>query len=125
MKANEIQSPYDAAQQIYQTEPCANSFEFDLAWHFRCGYVFSCPQLFLMGRAVWTPTGDIGVPTIVDGHADPNCWHIHLAVGDIWEFFRYEPYPLPYISFERKNVLRVFRRERLRRLCLLRMPSFS
>lgn len=116
-----LQSPYELAESVYQSEPCARSFMEDLRLHMLHGYVFNTPRLFLMGRSV-SKLGDAGSivdPTVSFNNAD--CWHIYLAAGDLSEFFKFEPFPLPWFSWERNNKLRFYRRERL--TWLLRQQS--
>lgn len=113
-----VQSPYELARKIYQQEPCARTFREDLEQHLRTGYVWSSPRTFIMGRPV-RRSGDRA--DIVTPHVtfdNPDCWHIYLAAGELYEFFRLEPFELPWFSWERHNVLRFYRRERVIQLCL-------
>ena len=40
---------------------------------------------------------EVGIDTVFD------CWHIHLAVGDLRQMLRLLPYKLPFISFQRRG----------------------
>lgn len=91
-------SPYDRMAELYVRHPQERSFDFYLNWHLRYGYVFSTPTLFVMGRA-----------TIKDAPIElheitpdlPNCWYLHALAGDPCEAWRFLPYPLPWVGFER------------------------
>lgn len=101
-------TPYEQVRKVYETEPCRRSFEEDLHLHLQTGYVFSTPTLFLMGRPVRRKA-----PTrwIVDPHhvfQNPDAWLIYLAAGNMAEFFEKEPYELPWVGWEKRNVLRFY-----------------
>jgi len=101
-------TPYQQACQVYETEPCARTFEEDLVAHLQNGHVISTPELFLMFRPVDSGRQE----EIVDPHISfqkTDTWHVYLASGDASQFSSHFPYPLPFVSFERKNVLRFYR----------------
>lgn len=119
--SHNILSPHARAKAVYDNEPCARTFLQDLELHLTSGYVFSTPRIFLLGRPVPRSADprDI-VDPVVDFAAmgsKLDCWHVYLAAGDLLEFFRFEPFPLPYFSWERENVLRFYRRDHVIRLC--------
>jgi hypothetical protein len=87
--------PLARARQVYELEWCRNSFEEDLCWHLEQGYVFSTPTVFLMG------------------YRDNLCWVVSLCSGDLLEALELMPYPLPWVAFERRNLLKVIDREKL------------
>lgn len=71
------------------------------------GYVFITPDCFLMGRPIrrdW-PSKDIANPAKVA--SDPDCWHVWLMAGELSALLALIPYPLPFVSFHRRGVLRV------------------
>jgi hypothetical protein len=108
-----ILSPYELARQVYEKEPCARDFYTDVDLHLRYGCVFVTSNIFLLGRPVQrnAPYEQITHPgTQFDR---PDCWLIYLASGDFREFFKYEPYPLPWFCWERNNKLRFYLRERV------------
>lgn len=108
--------PWDLARVIWMTEPCARTLTLDLLLHLRHGYVFSTPSLFLMGRAVRHDAApeQIVNPEIEFG-PDADAWMVYCATGvcGLDKFLDYEPYPLPFIGWERDNQLRFWPRERL------------
>lgn len=108
-------NPFAAAAGVYQREPCARPLREDLEAHLLFGWVFSTPEVFLMGRQVrhdW-PHDRIRDPwqTADDG----DCWHVWLCAGDIREAIGLMPFPLPWVSYERQNVLRIIPAKVLRR----------
>ena len=111
-------SAYDRARQVYAKELCARTLDHDILLHVMHGYAICRPDLLLLGRPV---NREAGREAIVDPsveHESPDCWHIYLAVGDIREFFKFEPFSLGYYSWERNNELYVFKSEQVRRICL-------
>lgn len=102
-------SPYERAQLVYQREPCARNFTVDLELHMRYGYVFVTPEIFIMGRAVDHKAGYAAITNPAVRHVDHTAWLIYLMAGSMDRHLdRYLPYPLPYIGWERKNVLRFY-----------------
>lgn len=113
-----MSSALDRAAAVYDKERCARSFEEDLILHMRSGYVISSPTVFLVGRAV---VKDADPDLILDPARQfdaPDCWLIWLAAGDIKEFFRYMPYYLPFMAWQKRNILRFYKTEEVRkRIC--------
>ncbi|HYF36780.1 MAG TPA: hypothetical protein VD994_15905 [Prosthecobacter sp.] len=115
-------TPFHAAQQVYQRELCARDFWTDLHLHLTHGYVFSTPTAFLMGRPVERMAPHHQITNPAHHFQSPDAWLVYLAAGDgIREFFRYEPFPLPYFGWERNNKLRFYERNKL--LTKLTIPS--
>lgn len=99
-------TPYEQAAQVYEQEESARPFWEDLQAHLLYGWVMSTPELFLMARQVkrdW-PDELLKNPWAIDD--DGDCWHVWLAAGDLSKVKEFIPYPLPYLSYERVNVLR-------------------
>lgn len=106
---------FTTAAEVYRREPCARTLREDLEAHLVHGWVFSTPELFLMGRVVrhdW-PEDRILDPWDTDEAGD--CWHVWLCSGDILEALAMMPFPLPWVSYQRRNVLRVVEAGRLLR----------
>lgn len=109
-------SAIDLARSIWLLESCARPFELDLLLHLRHGYVFSTPRSFVMGRPVRrnATREEIVDPSHCFG-PEADAWLVYCAAGTAgmaW-FLDQEPYPLPYIGWERDNKLRFYERERL------------
>lgn len=127
MSQSTILSPYEQAMRVYEQEECKRTFAEDLDLHLRYGYVYSDPRLFIMGRPVCLSgsPADIVNPMVKFSRDHCDCWHVYLAAGDLNHFFEIEPYILPYLSWEKRNVLRVHPRSRLIQLCQSNLQSFS
>jgi hypothetical protein len=83
--------------------------------HAQGGYVFITPEFFLLGRRVardWDEARRCD-PWQVDPAGD--CWHVWLAAGDWRGWERFLPYRLPWVSFHRRERLRVWALERFHR----------
>ena len=110
-------APIESAAEVYEREACARPFKQDLALHLLNGYVISTPDLFLMGRPVKhdAPREQILDPAFIFN--EPDAWLVWLGAardrGGIRGFFKHEPYPLPFIGWERDNVLRFHKRDLL------------
>lgn len=114
-------TPYEAARAIYQSEPCARTFEEDLLLHMKHGYVISTPRVFLMARPVWSVADDyqiVDASYLLPGSHESvgDCWHIHVLAGDMAEALSFMPFELPFVSFQRKNVLRFWPLASIKRL---------
>ena len=100
--------PVQRAAEVYHREYCPRTFKDDLEAHLLYGVVVSNDDLFLMARPV--SQGDtyerITNPWVT--YADPDCWHLYLYSGHLRDAFACAPYPLPFVSFERKNKLRIY-----------------
>ena len=110
-------TPYDQARAVYARETCARTFDEDLRLHLKFGYVFSTPDLFVMGRPV---RKDAGYDQITDPRvqfSEPDTWWVYLASGDIKNLCSLLPYPLSSIGWERDNVLRIYRSDKVIRAC--------
>jgi hypothetical protein len=110
-------SPLVWARNVYQSEPCARTFQVDLMWYLEHGFVYSTPDYFVMGRPVFAGysqeliTGLYSFP-----HEACDCWHVYLMAGDVKQAWKILPWDLPLVSFERQNVLRFYRLAAMRRL---------
>lgn len=112
---------------VYLNEDCRNSFQDDLAAHLVGGYVFSTPDLFIMGRSINSSATyeEITDPCYRFEEGECDCWWVHAAAvrgsdnhlrqavnpSTVAHFLRFEPYPLPLIGFERNNRPRFYKRE--------------
>lgn len=92
---------------VYTKERSVRSFEEDLHLHLLNGYVINRPDFFIMGRHVDSRADpeQIVNPEWLFDPMDCDCWHVYLMAGDMARAFEAMPFPLPLISFERKNEL--------------------
>jgi hypothetical protein len=109
-------TPFDQAAQLYERFSCTATFAEHLEWYLQHGYVFSTPQLFLMGRPVELSSFH-HEKLLQHDPAHCDCWYVHLFAGDLssWTW----PYPLPYLAWHRMKdasrgrQLRVYPAERI------------
>lgn len=87
----------------------------DMTWHAMRGYVLSTPCEFALARPVALRWGEDKICDLSDNRLTDfeltlplDCWHITVAVGDMRELMTYIPFPLPFISFERRECFRVY-----------------
>lgn len=106
MQACGDKSPFELAADVYAREPCANTFQCDLAAHLLYGYVFSAPELFIMGRPVEKNAPEHLILDPAHPFDSPDAWLIWLAAGDLSAFPRCLPYPLGFFGLQRHNILR-------------------
>lgn len=124
-------SPYEQALNVYRTEPCARTFENDLAAHLQHGYVLNTPTVFVMCRPVRRSASPERIVNPWVYVWAPDCWHFYLYAGSLIEGIKHLPYFLPYCSFERNNKLRFYRFDRLllklqkslENPCMLKLPD--
>lgn len=106
-------------EAMYPETEFHNSFNVDVNLHLLYGYVIATPEAFIMGRAIQR-NADINLirdPSV--SFDDPDCWWVWLAVGvgALEVFFRHEPYPLPFLGWDRRGKARFYRREKVIKLC--------
>lgn len=108
-------SPVELAAQVYQREPCARTFKEDLEAHLLHGWVVSTPTAFAMGRIVDSKAEieDLVNPWVTFELGDT--WLIYLTAGNLREALDFLPFELPYIAWEKRNVLRLHSLAALRR----------
>lgn len=113
-------SPYFEAKAVYDREPCVRTFEEDLLIHFQHGFVFSTPDYFIMGRPVDLQAEHALIvnPAHIFPREKCNCWHIYLMAGSPKPAWDIMPWPLGWFSFERRNELRFYPVDRIRRLSI-------
>lgn len=114
-------TPIARAHALHYNENGPRSFKQDLEAHLLHGLVFSTPTAFVMARHVsrsW-PEESIINPWVNDATCDHlNCLHVYLAAGDLTEFWTFPHKPAKWCSFERRNNLRFYPYERIRRTIL-------
>ena len=110
--------PVLKAAAVYDKEPCVRPFAQDLEAHLLHGVVVSTPDLFFMARPVsHDATGDrIVNPWHNTWDKEPDCWHVYLYAGDMMSAFKQVCW-LPFVSFEKRNRLRVYRRNVIYAAC--------
>ena len=116
--------PIEWAASVYDREPCARTFTEDLEAHLLHGYVFSSPKYFWMGRPVYVAAleSEIVNPWHNTWDKEPDCWHYYLYSGSIAHAVQLTPYKLPWLSFERNNILRLYRSDVIWEKCLTLFP---
>jgi hypothetical protein len=77
------------------------TFHEDLAAFIHTGRVYITPTCVLFAKAVPSSVKQHG-PWDLWEEAQCDCWLIWLAAGDLGEFFRYAPFPLPWICWARR-----------------------
>lgn len=106
------------AAMVYERETCAHTLTEDLEWYLLNGFVFSRPDLFIMGRPVMRNARQ---ELITGWHRFPDaecdCWHVYLSAGNIVRAWDFMPWPLDWVSFERENVLRILPMSAIQRIC--------
>jgi hypothetical protein len=112
-------TPVLKAAAVYEQEPCVRTFAQDLEAHLLHGLVVSTPDLFLMARPVsHDAIGDkIVNPWHNTWESEPDCWHLYLYAGDMMTAFKQATHELPYVSFERKNRLRIYSWDQIFNTC--------
>lgn len=107
-------TPFEQAASIWESEPCANTFEHDLLAHMQHGYVFSTPESFIMGRPVMRSASPVELFDIEFKfpRSVHDAWFVWTFSGDIAHALRFLPYRLPWVIFQRKNDLRTYPMER-------------
>ncbi len=98
-------SPYQRAKAEHKAD--LNNFPFDLvmANHLELGIVVATQKAFCMARPVNSSADHLEFDLPWMTFENPDCWHIYLAAGSLKDIFEALPYPLPFVSYVRKNRL--------------------
>lgn len=108
-------TPFARAAEWHLAHCPGQSFRDVLEAHFQVGHVVSSPEIFLLGRRVssWWCEQSLRDPWFTDEGGDT--WHVWLFAGALPKVLAAIPYPLPYVTFDRRGRLR---RYLLRRILL-------
>ena len=85
----ETLTPLDQVRALY-TPDYHGTFEEDLEYYLRYGYVVSMPTFFCMAEQI------------------DDAWHIYAYAGDMSGIFKHAPYPLPFVTFDRRGKPRTY-----------------
>ena len=115
---HDLTQPILHAMSVYKMEECYRTFQEDLELHLATGFVHSTPEYFIMGRPVRSDAPEIEIMDAALPFQEPDCWHIHLAAGNIKLFWKHEDgLRLPFVTWERRNVLKgPYKMETVRRI---------
>jgi hypothetical protein len=78
------------------------SFREELEAHLLHGFVFSTPDVFLMGRPV-PRSADVSDVWEYWPAAECDAWFVWLAVGRVGRLFSLMPWPLPWLGWVRQG----------------------
>ena len=109
-----IHTPITQAADWYRSCNPEFSFERLIEWYMNHGTVYSDDQTFVLARP-WDINLD--VDSLFAPIDRPNTWLIFLAaingVSPLGRFMDLAPFPLPYVAFHRRGVLRAYTWEAL------------
>ena len=118
-------TPIEQAAAVYSREWCARPFAEDLAAHLAGGYVYATPDFFAMGRPVprGAPAEFIVNPWHTWEREQCDAWLVYLVAGDMSKAWLTFPFSLPWVIFERDNVIKTHRFESLRSKIIRTAPQ--
>ena len=102
-------TPYQRGKLAHDADTDNDPFEEVLVAHFLTGIVVSTPDVFLLARPVDSRGDHMGFNDPFLTYDEPDTWHVYLGAGDITKLADFFPYPLPTVSFVRKNSLHFYR----------------
>ena len=103
MKPAKLVKPLNPAEQAAALcRARGGDFREELEAYLLHGYVFSTPDLFLMGRAMprSADASDLWVSYPVE---ECDAWFVWLGVGDALRLLELMPFPLPWIGWARQG----------------------
>ena len=102
-------TPYETAARWHQAHDLETPFREILEAHLFYGHVISGPRAFVLGRQVrhdWPPALMLDPRCVAPSG---NCWHVWLWAGEVKDWKKVVPWPLPWIAFHRGERLRIHR----------------
>lgn len=113
---NAFQDAVEAFKKIHDSPSSGETFKWLLGWHLGRGYVYAERDCFIIGRPV-DRRNLVRVESIDDEQESPDCWFIHLAAGSnpFRRFLELMPYELPYLAWERRGKMKIWKTETFRR----------
>lgn len=117
-----MKSPYEQAQELYKNRGFdSENFEEDVKLYAKHGYVLATPLEFAMVRPVYAQWSKEVICCVEREYQlsqneltlNPNCWHIHVVVGELLALLSWLPYSLPFMSMERRGKFKIYSTERI------------
>jgi hypothetical protein len=103
------------AQMYSQSQLPEGAFADALIRAFFYGFIVDRPNLLVLAEPCYTD----GAAILYPGKNQLNCWWVHfvtqLGAGSISDMLETAPYPLEYVAFRRRNKLKIYTWEQLRR----------
>ena len=115
---------YEKMHEVYRVHPEPMPFEWYLEKHFKAGFVFSRPDVFLAARPVLStaPEWQIKACDYIFHWQDCDCWCVGMIAGNLAKAWDFMPWFLPLMCFQRDHDstrrLRFYKTESLQRLTL-------
>lgn len=116
-------SPFEKIEAEYAARPREQPFSDYVTWYLRYGFVFSRPDILVIGRAVprHAPQEKIMDQRDLFHNDVRDCWYIFAAAGNTARMWRIMPWHLPWFCWTRirdaHSELTFVESERLKRLC--------
>jgi hypothetical protein len=114
-------TPFERAARFYSDQDRLTEV---VEAHFLHGYVISTPEIFVVARRVVSLWPDEMLADIRRVDPDGDCWHVELFAGDMEAVLAAMPFPLPFVSFHRRDrSAKVYPLERVRGRILFAAPK--
>ena len=112
-----MKDPVTLAKRIYETEPCARSFEEDFILHWNNPYAIVHKDAHNLGFAYPVNKDDPYEVITNPQHISsaPNCWWIYLLVGDFRALAHNLNPHYDFVGWERNNEPRFYKLAQLLR----------
>jgi len=101
-------TPYETAARWHLEHSPETPFREILEAHLFCGHVISGPDAFVLGRQVCSKWEEIRLLNPWDTDPNGDAWFVWLWAGEIGDWRRVLPWPLPWLMWHRGDRLRCF-----------------
>ena len=106
-------TPFDRAAALHASFRTGWTFAEIIEAH-ADGCAIITPDVFVLARGVRSTWPSDWMSDPLSVAKEPDCWHVFLLAGDYRSAWRHMPFLLPFVSFHRRGVLRVYPMERLK-----------
>ena len=101
-------TPYETAATWHLDHCPETPFREILEAHLFCGHVISGPTRFILGRQVCRDWPESRLLNPWDTDPNGDAWFVWLWAGEIGDWRRVLPWPLPWLMWHRGDRLRCF-----------------
>ena len=115
-------------RELYSRSNAVRTPEEDISLHLEHGYLIKTPDYILMGKRVvrWMSDEELKNPMVAAPKGiQSDAWYIYLFCGSACNFLSFEPFPLEYVGWHRRGILRWYHTKTIQAKCRHMIPFLT